>query len=129
MRANLENQNFTATFDYFINPCGGMIRGTTRTTVISPNYPKNYQQHTNCAWSVIYPEGQMINVSLEVFYYFFFFCKITRLLSFVHGTMRLSVLIIYLMNIVWLKRVMLIINWRGMYPIRGMFEKNNESFF
>lgn len=34
--------------------------------ITSPNYPKNYQQNTNCAWLVNLPEGENVNVSIKI---------------------------------------------------------------
>jgi len=43
--------------------CGGVLRGQT-ITITSPNYPNNYKENTNCAWSVVLPEGENVNVSI-----------------------------------------------------------------
>lgn len=55
--------NFTAKFDYSINSCGGVIYGQ-KITITSPNYPKNDQQNTNCAWSLKLLDGEPVNVSI-----------------------------------------------------------------
>jgi len=44
--------------------CGGVLYGQT-ITITSPNYPNNYKQNTNCAWSLILSEGENVNVSIE----------------------------------------------------------------
>lgn len=65
-RASRKDINFTANFDYFINSCGGVLRGQ-KITITSPNYPKNYQQITNCAWSLRLLDGETVNVSIMKF--------------------------------------------------------------
>lgn len=55
--------NFTGTVNYSINSCGGVMYGQ-QITITSPNYPKNYQQTTNCAWSLKLPEEKHVNVSI-----------------------------------------------------------------
>jgi len=62
IKGNLKTVNFTASFDYSINSCGGVINGQ-KITITSPNYPKNYQQNTKCAWLVKLPEGAPVHVS------------------------------------------------------------------
>ncbi|VVC39264.1 EGF-like, conserved site,EGF-like calcium-binding domain,CUB domain,EGF domain,EGF-like calcium- [Cinara cedri] len=51
VKSNSKITNLTATFEYFVNSCGGKIRGE-KVTITSPNYPENYQQTTKCAWFV-----------------------------------------------------------------------------
>ncbi|VVC39263.1 EGF-like, conserved site,EGF-like calcium-binding domain,CUB domain,EGF domain,EGF-like calcium- [Cinara cedri] len=51
--------NFTATFDYFINSCGGQLYGQ-KITITSPNYPHNYRQNNICAWLANLPENENI---------------------------------------------------------------------
>jgi len=43
--------------------CGGVLRGQI-ITITSPNYPNNYKENRNCAWSVVLPEGENVNVSI-----------------------------------------------------------------
>lgn len=57
--------NFNATIDYSINPCGGIINVQNIVTIASPNYPKNYQNSTNCAWLIKLPEGGNVKVSIR----------------------------------------------------------------
>lgn len=64
MSSNSKLIKFTATIDYFVNTCGGILNGR-KITITSPNYPKNYQQLTNCAWLVVLPEDGNINVNIE----------------------------------------------------------------
>lgn len=49
--------------------CGGVLYGQT-ITITSPNYPNNYKQNTNCAWSLILSEGENVNVSIETMKWF-----------------------------------------------------------
>jgi len=44
--------------------CGGVLHGQT-ITITSPNYPNNYNQNRNCAWSVVLPDGENVYVSIE----------------------------------------------------------------
>ncbi|XP_022177373.1 cubilin-like [Myzus persicae] len=53
--------NFTASLNYYINMCGGVLNGQT-ITITSPNYPNNYKQNTNCAWSVVLPDGENVYI-------------------------------------------------------------------
>lgn len=62
MLGNIKKVNYTATLDYYINSCGGIIEGQ-KVTITSPNYPRNYQNNTNCVWLVKLNEGTIINVS------------------------------------------------------------------
>lgn len=45
--------------------CGGVLQGQT-ITITSPNYPNNYNQNRNCAWSVVLPDGENVYVSIEI---------------------------------------------------------------
>jgi len=36
--------------------CGGDIHGYSG-QITSPNYPNNYDNHTNCTWNITVPEG------------------------------------------------------------------------
>jgi len=62
IRGNSKSANYTATIDYFINSCGGVIDGQ-KITITSPNYPKYYQKITNCAWALNLPEEGTVKVS------------------------------------------------------------------
>ncbi|KAL5234243.1 hypothetical protein ACI65C_001653 [Semiaphis heraclei] len=53
--------NFTASLNYYINMCGGVLQGQT-ITITSPNYPNNYNQNRNCAWSVVLPDGENVYI-------------------------------------------------------------------
>lgn len=54
--------NFTATIDYNVNSCGGVMNGQ-KITITSTNYPENYGQNLKCAWYLKLPEGNNIDVS------------------------------------------------------------------
>lgn len=61
VKSNSKTVNLTATIDYFVNPCGGVINGEV-VTITSPNYPESYQQNTRCAWLVELPDTESIIV-------------------------------------------------------------------
>lgn len=53
-----------ATFDYFVNSCGGIISGQ-KVTITSPNYPESYQQNTKCAWFIELPDTESVLVRIR----------------------------------------------------------------
>lgn len=69
MMANTNTINFTGTLDYMLYPCGGVIIDKS-ITITSPNYPKSYQQTTNCAWFLKLPTEKHVNVSCNVLVFF-----------------------------------------------------------
>jgi len=64
VRGNSKSANYTATIDYFVNSCGGVIGGQ-KITITSPDYPKSYQKNTNCVWVVNLSEEGNVNVSVN----------------------------------------------------------------
>lgn len=62
VRGNSKSANYTATIDYFVNSCGGVIGGQ-KITITSPNYPKYYQKNTNCVWALNLPGEGTVKVS------------------------------------------------------------------
>lgn len=47
--------------------CGfvGLI-GANPVTITSPNYPSNYPTNTTCSWTLMAPDGQNVQLNLEV---------------------------------------------------------------
>uniref|UniRef100_A0A2H8TEF1 Cubilin n=1 Tax=Melanaphis sacchari TaxID=742174 RepID=A0A2H8TEF1_9HEMI len=61
LHSNQKTINYTANLNYYVNMCGGVLYGQT-VTITSPNYPNNYKQITNCAWLIVLPEGENVNI-------------------------------------------------------------------
>ncbi|XP_050535178.1 cubilin [Daktulosphaira vitifoliae] len=61
IKGNVKKINYTATLNYSLNKCGGIIKGQ-KVVITSSNYPKNYPTNSNCVWEIHLPNSELFNV-------------------------------------------------------------------
>ena len=54
-------------FDISSAECGGVLNDPSG-VITSPNYPEIYPHRSECTWVITAPEGNKVNLLLEVFH-------------------------------------------------------------